>query len=159
MFCFDLFTVVLKNASQRIPGHCGAVLTVRQRERTLNDILSVPRADERDQASPDEDEDDEVRKLKVCIELKGLRLSKPAAGASSPDSPQIKQERPWQQQPRLVPPAQSIRERKLRPGEPEERAAAHRADINRKWVCEKLLNGKNELAAAQTAAAVSPEFS
>ncbi|XP_034741921.1 BCL-6 corepressor [Etheostoma cragini] len=95
--------------------------------------------DESEQPSPDED-DDEVRKLKVCIELKGLRLSKPAAGAASPDASLIKQERAWPQ-PRLVAPVQSLRERKIRPGEPEDRAAAHRAEINRKWGCEKLLNG------------------
>ncbi|XP_036964750.1 BCL-6 corepressor isoform X1 [Acanthopagrus latus] len=99
-------------------------------------------ADEREQASPDEDDDDEVRKLKVCIELKGLRLSKPAAGAASPDGSQVKQERPWPQpQPRLVASAQSLRDRKIRANEPEDRAAAQRADINRKWGCEKLLNG------------------
>uniref|UniRef100_A0A8D2ZJR8 BCL-6 corepressor n=1 Tax=Scophthalmus maximus TaxID=52904 RepID=A0A8D2ZJR8_SCOMX len=97
-------------------------------------------ADEREQASPDEDDDDEVRKLKVCIELKGLRLSKPATGAVSPDGFQIKQERPWPQ-PRLVAQAQSPRDRKIRAGEPDERAAAQRAEINRKWGCEKLLNG------------------
>lgn len=108
-------------------------------------------ADEREQAVPDEDDDDEVRKLKVCIELKGLRLSKPAGGAASPDGSLIKQERPWPQ-PRLMAPAQSLRERKIRAGEPEDRAAAQRADINRKWGCEKLLNGKNEAAAVQTAA-------
>lgn len=84
-----------------------------------------------DGACSDEDEDDEVRKLKVCIELKGLRLSKPTTGgAASPDAG-------WVQGPR---------ERKFRPGEAEERAAAaalQRADINRKWGCEKLLNGTN----------------
>ena len=113
-------------------------------------------ADEREQVSPDEeeDDDDEVRKLKVCIELKGLRLSKPATGAASPE---IKQERPWPQ-PRLVAQAQSPRERKIRAGEPEERAAAQRAEINRKWGCEKLLNGKNEPTAVQTTF-VSLEFS
>uniref|UniRef100_UPI0037E7D7FD BCL-6 corepressor-like isoform X2 n=1 Tax=Semicossyphus pulcher TaxID=241346 RepID=UPI0037E7D7FD len=96
--------------------------------------------DEREHASPDEDDDDEVRKLKVCIELKGLRLSKPAAGATSPDRFHIKQERPWPQ-PRLVPPGQSVRERKIRTSEAEDRAAAQRAEINRKWGCDKLLNG------------------
>ncbi|KAK9538081.1 hypothetical protein VZT92_005638 [Zoarces viviparus] len=100
--------------------------------------------DEREQPSPghddDDDDDDEVRKLKVCIELKGLRLSKPAAGAASPDGPLIKQERAWSQ-PRLAAPVQNQRERKIRPGEQEDRAAAHRAEINRKWGCEKLLNG------------------
>lgn len=96
--------------------------------------------DEREHASPDEDDDDEVRKLKVCIELKGLRLSKPAAGAASPDGSLIKQDRAWSQ-PRMVAAVQSLRERKVRPGEPEDRAAAHRAEINRKWGCEKLLNG------------------
>ncbi|XP_047456550.1 BCL-6 corepressor isoform X2 [Mugil cephalus] len=108
--------------------------------------------DESELASPDEDDDDdddddeEVRKLKVCIELKGLRLSKPAAGATSPDRFQIKQERPWPQ-PRLVTPAQTPRERKVRPGELE----AQRAEINRKWGCEKLLNGvaASPLAPAQ----------
>ncbi|KAM9342767.1 BCL-6 corepressor [Pholidichthys leucotaenia] len=90
-----------------------------------------------DEASPDEDDDEEVRKLKVCIELKGLRLSKPAAGVTSPDGPQIKQEWGWPQS-RLVPSAQSARERKLAA---EDRAAAQRTEINRKWGCEKLLNG------------------
>uniref|UniRef100_A0A3P8VFC5 BCL6 corepressor n=1 Tax=Cynoglossus semilaevis TaxID=244447 RepID=A0A3P8VFC5_CYNSE len=72
-----------------------------------------------EQASLVEDEDDEVRKLKVCIELKGLRLSKPSSGAASPDRSHIKQERMW----------------------PQSRLVAQRAEINRKWVSEKLLNG------------------
>ncbi|XP_026150731.1 BCL-6 corepressor isoform X2 [Mastacembelus armatus] len=96
--------------------------------------------DEREQTGPNEDDDDEVRKLKVCIELKGLRLSKPTTGAASPDGPQIKQERVWPQT-RLVTPAQSLQEHKIRSVEPEERAAAQRAEINRKWGCEKILNG------------------
>lgn len=96
--------------------------------------------DGREQSCPEEDEDDEVRKLKVCIELKGLRLSKPAGGAVSPDRLHIKQERPWPQ-PRLVLPTQNVRERKIRAGEAEDRAAAQRAEINRKWGCDKLLNG------------------
>lgn len=105
-----------------------------------------------EQAGADED-DDEVRKLKVCIELKGLRLSKAAAaaGALSPDGTQIKQERAWPH-PRSVASAQSLRERKIRAGEPEDRATAQRAEINRKWGCEKLLNGKSEQPAVQTAA-------
>ncbi|XP_060909237.1 BCL-6 corepressor isoform X1 [Labrus mixtus] len=97
-------------------------------------------ADEREQTCLDDEDDDEVRKLKVCIELKGLRLSKPAAGAASPDRFHIKQERPWPQ-PRLVPPTQNVRERKIRASEAEDRAAAQRAEINRKWGCDKLLNG------------------
>ncbi|XP_028249001.1 BCL-6 corepressor isoform X2 [Parambassis ranga] len=118
-------------------------------EKENEDRLSHPEKraklcpDECEQTSADEDEDEEVRKLKVCIELKGLRLSKPAAaaaGAVSPDVPQIKQERAWPQ-PRLVTPAQCPRERKFRPGEPEDRAAAQRTEINRKWGCEKLPNG------------------
>lgn len=54
----------------------------------------------------------------------------------------------WPQS-RLVAQAQSLRDRKIRPGEHEERAAAaaQRAEINRKWVSEKLLNGKNEAPA------------
>lgn len=120
----------------------------------MTPILFMLSADEREQISADQgddDDDDEVRKLKVCIELKGLRLSKPAAGAASPDCPQIKQERAWPQ-PRPAAPAQGARERKIRPGEPEDRAAAQRAEINRKWGCEKLLNGRNAPAAAQTTA-------
>ncbi|XP_034549785.1 BCL-6 corepressor isoform X2 [Notolabrus celidotus] len=115
-------------------------------EREEEERLSHPEkrakicTDGREQACPSEDEDDEVRKLKVCIELKGLRLSKPAAGAASPDRFHIKQERPWPQ-PRLVPPTQNVRERKIRAGEAEDRAAAQRAEINRKWGCDKLLNG------------------
>ncbi|XP_051939122.1 BCL-6 corepressor isoform X2 [Hippocampus zosterae] len=92
-------------------------------------------ADEHEQTSADDDaedeEDDEVRKLKVCIELKGLRLSKPTQGGASPDRPPIKQEQPWS---RLLGPTQTQRER-------DERALAQRADINRKWGCERLLNG------------------
>ncbi|XP_061647535.1 BCL-6 corepressor isoform X5 [Phyllopteryx taeniolatus] len=89
-------------------------------------------ADEHEQNSADGDEeDDEVRKLKVCIELKGLRLSKPAQGGASPERPQIKQEHQW---PRFLGPPQTQRER-------DERALAQRADINRKWGCERLLNG------------------
>lgn len=100
-------------------------------------------ADEHEQANPDEDDDDEVRKLKVCIELKGLRLSKPAAGAAaSPDGFQLKQEQVWSQ-PRLLSQALGQRERKMRLTEAEDRAAAHRHDINRKWGCEKLPNGKS----------------
>lgn len=52
----------------------------------------------------------------------------------------------------MVAPAQGVRERKIRPGEPEDRASAQRTEINRKWGCEKLLNGKNVPAAAQTMA-------
>ncbi|XP_061697645.1 BCL-6 corepressor isoform X2 [Syngnathoides biaculeatus] len=87
-------------------------------------------ADEQNGADGDED-DDEVRKLKVCIELKGLRLSKPAQGGGSPERPQIKQEQPW---PHFLGPPQTQRER-------DERALAQRADVNRKWGCERLLNG------------------
>lgn len=99
-----------------------------------------------------------MRKLKVCIELKGLRLSKPATGAASPNSPEIKQERTWPQ-PRVVALAQSPRERKVRPADLEERSAAQRAEINRKWGCEKLVNGKNGTASRAKTAAASFEFS
>ncbi|KAM4558559.1 BCL-6 corepressor isoform 2-T2 [Odontesthes bonariensis] len=122
------------------------VLKAEQEDTQEGERVSHPEkraklsTDEREQASPEEDDDEEVRKLKVCIELKGLRLSKPAAGAASPDGSHVKQERPWPQS-RLVNPAQSQRERKNRAGEPEDRATAHRNDINRKWGCEKLLNG------------------
>lgn len=100
-------------------------------------------ADERLQPSPSEDEDDEVRKLKVCIELKGLRLSKPTAGAASPEGAHIKQERGWPQA-RLLTTTQSLQEHKIRAGELEDRAAAQRAELNRKLGFEKILNGKNE---------------
>lgn len=51
----------------------------------------------------------------------------------------------------MLTPAQVQQELKIRAGEPEERAAAQRAEINRKWGCEKILNGKNEPPAMQTA--------
>lgn len=121
-------------------------LEIVVRDKRRRRLLFVFFADEHEQVSPVEDEDDEVRKLKVCIELKGLRLSKPAAGAASPEGPQSKQERAWSQL-ALVAPGQSLRDHKTRAGESDDRAAAQRADINRKWGCEKLLNGKNEPAA------------
>lgn len=124
--------------------------TIRLLNCCISSSVFAFSADDSELASPDEDDDDdddeEVRKLKVCIELTGLRLSKPAAGATSPDRFQIKQEKAWPQ-PRLVTPAQTPRERKVRAGELE----AQRAEINRKWGCEKLLNGKNEPPAVQTA--------
>lgn len=127
-------------------GHCNA---------RLNNAFHLS-ADECEQASPDEDDDDdEVRKLKVRIELKGLRLSKPTAGAASPDGSQFKQERPWPL-PRMGNPGQTQWERKIRAAEPEDRAAAQRNDINRKWGCEKLPNGKSEPPDALTAAFYSP---
>lgn len=107
--------------------------------------------DEHEQPSPVEDDDEEVRKLKVCIELKGLRLSKPAAGAASPERSLNKQERAWSQF-NVVAPGQSLRDHKIRPCEADDRAAVQKSDINRKWGCEKLLNGKNEPAAISTAA-------
>ncbi|XP_041663758.1 BCL-6 corepressor isoform X2 [Cheilinus undulatus] len=115
-------------------------------EREEEERLSYPEkkakisTDEHEQTSLEEDDDDEVRKLKVCIELKGLRLSKPATGAASPDRFHIKQERPWPQN-RLGPPTQNTRERKIRASEADDRAGAQRAEINRKWGCDKLLNG------------------
>ncbi|XP_030199342.1 BCL-6 corepressor isoform X1 [Gadus morhua] len=97
----------------------------------------------------EEEEDEDVRKLKVCIELKGLRLSKPnALGAASPDRPDIKQERAWPQphpHPRMSGQAPSPWERRARPGGPEDKAAAaaaaQRAEIHRKWGCERSSYG------------------
>ncbi|XP_056900121.1 BCL-6 corepressor isoform X3 [Takifugu flavidus] len=105
-------------------------------------------ADEHEQPSPVEDDDEEVRKLKVCIELKGLRLSKPAAGAASPEGSLNKQERAWSQF-NVVAPGQSLRDHKIRPCEADDRAAVQKSDINRKWGCEKLLNGISALPPGQ----------
>ncbi|XP_055004544.1 BCL-6 corepressor isoform X3 [Boleophthalmus pectinirostris] len=96
--------------------------------------------------TPDEDDDDEVHKLKVCIELKGLRLSKPTTGTPSPDRPQIKQERVWHQN-RLLSSAQSTH--KFRSSDTEERLAAQRAEINRKWGCEKFNGAAPSLSPGQ----------
>ncbi|XP_061735823.1 BCL-6 corepressor isoform X1 [Nerophis ophidion] len=105
-------------------------LHISQAEHEDGERLSHPlkrakmSADE--QTSPDDDDDDDVRKLKVCIELKGLRLSKPTqGGAPLPDLPLIKQERPWPQA------------RHLGLAQRDERVPEQRADVNRKW----LLNG------------------
>ena len=123
---------------------------------TLANVWScVPPDDHRPAFPPDEEEeeeDEDVRKLKVCIELKGLRLSKPnALGAASPDRPDIKQERAWPQphpHPRMSGQAPSPWERRARPGGPEDKAAAaaaaQRAEFHRKWGCERSSYGKGE---------------
>ncbi|XP_053733230.1 BCL-6 corepressor isoform X2 [Synchiropus splendidus] len=144
------------SAAKGLYEECAAIAFGASRKRPLNPKLERDDPEHEDEranypekrarifkdepASAEEDDDEEVRKLKVCIELKGLRLSKPATGPSSPDCPQIKQERPWTQS-RSLASVQSPRERKIRPGEQDDRAAAQRAEINRKWGCEKLLNG------------------
>ncbi|XP_028291081.1 BCL-6 corepressor isoform X2 [Gouania willdenowi] len=111
-----------------------------QRE-SLPEKRAKPALDEQTSVDEDGEDDDEVRKLKVCIELKGLRLSKPAVGTTSPDGSQFKPERAWTQS-QLLAQAQPLRDRKIRPGEPDDRALLQqRAEINRKWGCEKLLNG------------------
>ncbi|KAK7882390.1 hypothetical protein WMY93_028564 [Mugilogobius chulae] len=94
-----------------------------------------------DYATSDEDEDDEVRKLKVCIELKGLRLSKPTTGAPSPDRSQTKQERFTH---------------KYRSSDAEDRLVAQRAEINRKWNCEKLNGAAPSLSPGQLKDRVLP---
>lgn len=80
----------------------------------------------------------------MCIELKGLRLSKPAA--ASPDGPDIKRERVWPPRPQAPPP----RDRKLRAGNPEEKAATQRDEVNGKWGCEKLVNGERKVVNVST---------
>ncbi|CAL9690381.1 unnamed protein product [Knipowitschia caucasica] len=92
------------------------------------------------------DDDDEVHKLKVCIELKGLRLSKPTTGAPSPDRPPIKHERVWHQS-RVMSSSQSAH--KFRSNDAEDRLAAQRAEINRKWGCEKLNGAAPSLSPGQ----------
>ncbi|KAG7270251.1 hypothetical protein CRUP_031953, partial [Coryphaenoides rupestris] len=113
--------------------------------------LPFPPGEEEDEEEEGE-EDEDVRKLKVCIELKGLRLSKTAAAAvgpapaatvgvaASPDRPGIKQERPWPL-PRMSDHAPSPWDRRVRPGDLEDKAAAQRAEIHRKWGCERPANG------------------
>ncbi|CAL8266440.1 unnamed protein product [Lota lota] len=117
-----------------------------ERDRTSHSEKRAKLYDHRPAFPTDEEEDEDVRKLKVCIELKGLRLSKPnAVGATSPDRPDIKQERAWPQphpHPRMSGQAPSPWERRARPGGPEEKAAAQRAEIHRKWGCERSANGK-----------------
>ncbi|KAM6985046.1 LOW QUALITY PROTEIN: BCL-6 corepressor-like [Aplochiton taeniatus] len=91
-------------------------------------------------ADPVEEEDEEVGKLKVCIELKGLRLSKPAAGATSPERLHVKQERPW---PPALTPGQvpALQVRKARADDPEEQALSQHDEVARKWCAEALANG------------------
>ncbi|XP_046902238.1 LOW QUALITY PROTEIN: BCL-6 corepressor-like [Hypomesus transpacificus] len=80
---------------------------------------------------PGEEDDEEVQKLKVCIELKGLRLSKPSA--TSPDRPEVKEDRAWPHQ--------------LRPSEPDVKAVTQRAEINRSWANARIANTENKQAA------------
>ena len=77
---------------------------------------------------PGEEDDEEVQKLKVCIELKGLRLSKPSA--TSPDRPEVKEDRAWPHQ--------------LRPSEPDVKAVTQRAEINRSWANARIANTENK---------------
>ncbi|KAL0963453.1 hypothetical protein UPYG_G00306580 [Umbra pygmaea] len=93
-----------------------------------------------------EDEDDDVRKLKVCIELKGLCLRKP--NASSPERPEVKEERTWSSHqtppslPRPLPPAQvpPPRDRKFKV-EADVKPLAQKPEITKSWAREMLANG------------------
>eukprot|EP00063_Salmo_salar_P045582 XP_014020417.1 PREDICTED: BCL-6 corepressor-like isoform X2 [Salmo salar] len=99
-----------------------------------------------------EDDDEEVRKLKVCIELKGLRLRKPTA--SSPERPEVKEERTWSSHhspsflPRTLPPtptwspahALPPRDRKFKV-DTEVKPLSQKPEITKSWAREMLANG------------------
>lgn len=100
----------------------------------------------------DDDDDEEVRKLKVCIELKGLRLRKPTS--SSPERPEVKEERTWSSHhspsflPRTLPPtptwspahAPPPRDRKFKV-DPEVKPLSQKPEITKSWAREMLANG------------------
>ena len=87
---------------------------------------------------PQEEDDEEVQKLKVCIELKGLRLSKPSS--ASPDRPEVKEDRAW--------PPEVKEDRawphQLRPSEPDVKAVTQRAEIDRSWANARIANTENK---------------
>ncbi|XP_036815437.1 BCL-6 corepressor isoform X4 [Oncorhynchus mykiss] len=100
----------------------------------------------------DDDDDEEVRKLKVCIELKGLRLRKPTS--SSPERPEVKEERTWLSHhspsflPRTLPPtptwnpahAPPPRDRKFKV-DSEVKPLSQKPEITKSWAREMLANG------------------
>nr|XP_029543294.1 BCL-6 corepressor-like [Oncorhynchus nerka] len=100
----------------------------------------------------EEDDDEEVRKLKVCIELKGLRLRKPTS--SSPERPEVKEERTWSSHhspsflPRTLPPtptwspahAPPPRDRKFKV-DLEVKPLSQKPEITKSWAREMLANG------------------
>ncbi|KAM9484441.1 BCL-6 corepressor-like [Salvelinus alpinus] len=103
-------------------------------------------------ATNEDDDDEEVRKLKVCIELKGLRLRKPTS--SSPERPEVKEERTWSSHhspsflPRTRPPtptwspahAPPPRDRKFKV-DPEVKPLSQKPEITKSWAREMLANG------------------
>ncbi|XP_036830951.1 BCL-6 corepressor isoform X1 [Oncorhynchus mykiss] len=115
---------------------------VEEKARITSDVCVLPTAP----PSNDDDDDEEVRKLKVCIELKGLCLRKPSA--SSPERLEVKEERAWSSHhspsslSRTLPPAQAPppRDRKFKV-DPEVKPLPQKPEITKSWAREMLANG------------------
>nr|XP_029501008.1 LOW QUALITY PROTEIN: BCL-6 corepressor-like [Oncorhynchus nerka] len=105
-----------------------------------SDVCVLPTAP----TSNDDDDDEEVRKLKVCIELKGLCLRKPTA--SSPERLEVKEERAWSSHhspsslSRTLPQAPPPRDRKFKV-DPEVKPLPQKPEITKSWAREMLANG------------------
>eukprot|EP00063_Salmo_salar_P054911 XP_014029746.1 PREDICTED: BCL-6 corepressor-like isoform X4 [Salmo salar] len=112
---------------------------VEKKARITSDVCVLPTAP----TSNDDDDDEEVRKLKVCIELKGLCLRKPTA--SSPERPEVKEEA-WSSHhspsslPRTRAQAPPPRDRKFKV-DLEVKPLPQKPEITKSWAREMLANG------------------
>ncbi|CAB1347325.1 unnamed protein product [Coregonus sp. 'balchen'] len=123
-----------------------------EKARMTSDVCVLWGSEQPTAPTTNDDDDEEVRKLKVCIELKGLHLRKPTA--SSPERPEVKEERTWSSHhspsflPRPLPPtptwtpahAPPTQDRKFKV-DPEVKPLSQKPEITKSWAREMLANG------------------